>query len=138
MPETDSRQRLGLLHRFPGQRHRALERGRVVEQILNQTQEELSLVAARFTRVHAERRLTLMSTLMLFVIFRATTLILFCSQQEEMFLNRASGDANCSAASRYLVCLQSVSRLSLQGDAQLSDVDLQTSGEVLQPEREQG
>lgn len=53
--ETDSRQRLGLLHRFPGQRDCALERWRVVEQILNQTQKELSLTAAGFTRVRAER-----------------------------------------------------------------------------------
>lgn len=83
-----------------------------------------------------------MSTLMLLVIFRATTLILFCSQREDTSLNPVSGEANCSgganrggancsAASRYLVCLQRVSRLPLQSDAQLSDVDLQTSGEVL-------
>lgn len=68
---------------------------------------------------------------MLFVIFRATTLILFCSPQEETFLEPDSGDATCSAVSHYLVCLQSVSRLSLQSHAQLSDVDLQASGEVL-------
>lgn len=52
---------------------------------------------------------------------------------KKTFLTRASGKAKRSggAASHYLVRLQSVSRLPLQSHAQLSDVDLQTSGKVL-------
>lgn len=87
---ADLRKRLRLLDWLPGQRDCALERWRVVEQILLSDQRNRNrvhgspscLLDATKQRFAFLCGVTLMRTLMLFVILSATTLILFWSHKK--------------------------------------------------------
>lgn len=107
-----------------------------MEQILNQTQR----AECHSSRVHTRGRSTpphLDEHVDVVCDLQSHHFDLVLLRTGRRLLDGVGVHATCGAASRHLVRLQSVSRLPLQGDAQLPDVDLQTSGEVLQPAREQ-
>lgn len=78
LSEVDLRYCLRLLDGFPGQSNCALVRWRVVEEILKEKYELITQKLNIYTGfIPLSENLTLIRMLMLFVIFRATTLILF-------------------------------------------------------------